>query len=131
MPNEWQDAEEKEHVCLAQQYREYLRSCQEDGCGGDEQRKAHAPKMPRDSLYAENTAAHEHPKFPRGGNQSHGTKHKVPDGGNSVFRPRRAARRFETPSQDAGSDRQCNQNDQIKRQDAAANIARWDFMNAR
>jgi hypothetical protein len=37
-------------------------------------RKAHAPKMPRNPLSAENTAAHEHANVSCGRQQRHGTK---------------------------------------------------------
>jgi hypothetical protein len=43
---------------------------QEERPCGEKQRKAHAPKMPRDSLYTEKTAAREHTHVSRGSKQS-------------------------------------------------------------
>jgi len=64
---------------------EYSLLSQEEGPCGDEQRKAHAPKMSRDSTYTENPAAHEHSNISRGREQSHGTKEKEHPSGNSTY----------------------------------------------
>jgi hypothetical protein len=58
---------------------------QEKGPCGDEQRKAHAPKMPRDTLCARNTAAQEHANVTRGKKQRHGTKDEVRRSGISTL----------------------------------------------
>src|ERR1035438_1992332 len=107
--NQWQEAQQKKHPCFAHQGWKQLLPCQEYGRCGDEQSKAHAPKMPRQALGAGNPAAYQHAHVPYGSQQSHGTKEKKRPRRIFVLQPRWTSRRFYPKRYFDNSDRQDNE----------------------
>src|SRR6202140_3580261 len=61
--DEGQDCERRQDVLLADGGREHLLLSQEERSCGDEQTKAHAPEVARDSWRARNASAQEHAKI--------------------------------------------------------------------
>jgi len=143
-----QETQQHKHAGLAQESREYLLPRQKYGRCSDEQSKTHPPKMPRQTLCARNSPAHQHANIPHGSQHGDETKDKVRPRWIVILEPGRTHRRVEPKGQFDSGDREDNQKrapiknscflflapggdprrcHQIERQRASQNIARLGF----
>src|ERR1051326_5330335 len=76
--------EKKERAALADDNREEVLASEEDRARSDEQAKAHAPQMPRDTPCAADSAAYQHAEVAESCQQHHSCKEEVHCCGHSV-----------------------------------------------
>ena len=81
--NQGQDCQKEKDVGLTYHSGEYLLPTHEEGTGGDEQRKAHAPKMACNPLCARNPSVPEQADIPCGRKQNNKTEKEIHAGGDS------------------------------------------------